>query len=65
MFCGLRRAGEFKRAPVSMPDRSGRFRYAQGATVQYSRFSVMDLEYIPGGSDWKLAAKTFPYNVTI
>jgi len=25
----------------------------------------MDLEYAPGDSDWKLAAKIFPYNVII
>ena len=34
-------------------------------TDQYSRVNVMDLEYIPGNSDWKLVAKIFPYNVTI
>jgi hypothetical protein len=32
---------------------------------QYSRVNVMDLEYIPGDSDWKLVAKIFPYNITI
>lgn len=35
------------------------------ASDQYSRVNVMDLEYMPGDSDWKLVAKIFPYNVTI
>jgi hypothetical protein len=35
------------------------------STDQYSRVNVMDVEYMPGDSDWKLVAKIFPYNVTI
>jgi hypothetical protein len=34
-------------------------------TDQYSRVNEMDLEYMPGDSDWKLVAKILPYNVTI
>jgi len=43
----------------------GRIEAKRQASDQYSRVNVMDLEYMPGDSDWKLVAKIFPYNVTI
>ena len=43
----------------------GRIETQRQALDQYSRVNVMDLEYIPGDSDWKWVAKIFAYNVTI